>query len=62
MVALLSWAAAALQAPLRDSWVGWDEMTKRRRLHEFIPCFCILVDPWAVGVAWLEQLRQDEGG
>src|SRR5262245_679670 len=27
LVALLGWAAAAFRAPVRDVWVGWDEMT-----------------------------------
>lgn len=46
VVALLSWAAAALQAPLRDSWVGWDEMTKRRRLHLVANNTRFLILPW----------------
>jgi len=33
LVALIGWASPALRAPLREAYVGWDEMTKRRRLH-----------------------------
>jgi hypothetical protein len=32
LVAVLGWASAALRAPLRDAYVGWDETTKRARL------------------------------
>jgi hypothetical protein len=32
LVALLGWASAALRAPLREAYIGWDEDTKRRRL------------------------------
>ena len=46
VVALLGWAAAALQAPLRDSWVGWDEMTKRKRLHLVTNNVRFLILPW----------------
>ena len=30
LVALLGWASAALRAPLRDAYIGWDEPAKRR--------------------------------
>ena len=46
LVALLGWAAAALRAPLRDSWVGWDEATKRRRLHLVTNNIRFLILPW----------------
>jgi hypothetical protein len=46
VVALLGWAAAALQAPLRDSWVGWDEATKRKRLHLVTNNTRFLIFPW----------------
>jgi hypothetical protein len=46
VVALLGWAAAALQAPLRDTWVGWDEATKRRRLHLVTNNTRFLIFPW----------------
>ncbi len=46
VVALLSWAAAALQAPLRDTWIGWDEETKRRRLHLVTNNTRFLILPW----------------
>lgn len=32
LVALIGWASAALNAPLREAYIGWDEATKRRRL------------------------------
>jgi hypothetical protein len=46
VVALLGWASAALQAPLRDTWVGWDEATKRRRLHLVTNNTRFLILPW----------------
>lgn len=46
VVALLSWAAAALRAPLRDTWIGWDEGTKRRRLHLVSNNTRFLILPW----------------
>ena len=46
LVALLGWAAAALRAPLRDAYVGWDETTKRRRLHLVTNNVRYLVLPW----------------
>ncbi len=33
LVALLAWAAAAFRCEPREQFVGWDEGTKRRRLH-----------------------------
>jgi len=32
-VALLSWAAAALHVGVREEWLGWDSVARRRRLH-----------------------------
>lgn len=46
LVALLGWAAAAFRAPLRDTWVGWDEATKRRRLHLVTNNIRFLILPW----------------
>lgn len=46
LVALLGWAGAALQAPLRDSYLGWDEATKRRQLHLVANNIRFLVLPW----------------
>ena len=46
LVALLGWAAAAFRAPLRDAYVGWDERTKRRRLHLVANNVRFLVLPW----------------
>jgi hypothetical protein len=46
MVALLGWASAALRAPLRDTYVGWDEATKRRRLHLVANNIRFLIPPW----------------
>lgn len=45
-VALLGWASAALQAPLRDKYIGWDEATKRRRLHLVVNNVRFLILPW----------------
>lgn len=46
LVALVGWAAAALRAPLRERYIGWDEPTKRRRLHLVVSNVRLLVLPW----------------
>lgn len=46
LVALLGWAAAAFRAPLRDAYIGWDEATKRRRLHLVANNIRFLILPW----------------
>ncbi len=46
LVALLGWAAAAFRAPLREAYVGWDEATKRRRLHLVANNIRFLLLPW----------------
>ena len=46
LVALLGWAGAALQAPLRDGYIGWDEPTKRLRLKLVANNIRFLVLPW----------------
>ncbi len=46
LVALLGWAGAALQAPLRDRYLGWDEPTKRRQLRLVVDNIRFLVLPW----------------
>lgn len=46
LVALLAWASAAFRAPLREAYVGWDEMTKRRRLHLVANNTRFLILPW----------------
>jgi hypothetical protein len=46
LVALLGWAAAAFKAPLRDAYIGWDESTKRRRLHHVANNIRFLILPW----------------
>jgi len=46
LVALLGWAGAALHAPLRDGYLGWDEATKRRQLHLVANNVRFLVLPW----------------
>jgi hypothetical protein len=46
MVALLGWAAAAFRVPAREEYVGWDEETKRRRLHLVVNNMRFLVPPW----------------
>jgi hypothetical protein len=46
LVALLGWASAAFRAPLREAYVGWDEMTKRRRLHLVANNVRFLILPW----------------
>jgi hypothetical protein len=46
LVALLGWGSAALHAPLRDRYIGWDERTKRRRLHLIANNVRFLILPW----------------
>ena len=46
LVALLGWGSAALRAPVRDAYVGWDEDTKRRRLHLIANNVRFLILPW----------------
>ncbi len=46
LVALLGWAGAALQAPLRDAYLGWDEATKHRLLRFVANNVRFLVLPW----------------
>jgi hypothetical protein len=46
VVALLAWASAALHAPLREAYIGWDEVTKRRRLHFVVNNVRYLIPPW----------------
>ena len=46
LVALLGWASAALRAPLREEYVGWDEATKRQRLHLIANNIRFLILPW----------------
>jgi hypothetical protein len=46
LVALLGWASAAFRAPLREAYVGWDEATKRRRLHMVANNIRFLILPW----------------
>ncbi len=46
LVALLGWGSAALRAPLRERWVGWDEATQRERLHLVADNVRFLVLPW----------------
>lgn len=45
-MALIGWAGAALQAPLRERYIGWDEPTKRKRLHLVANNIRFLVLPW----------------
>lgn len=46
LVALLGWAAAALRAPLRERYIGWDDATKRRQLHLVVNNVRFLLLPW----------------
>ena len=46
LVALLGWASAALHVPARDRYIGWDEETKRRRLHRVANNVRFLIPPW----------------
>lgn len=46
LVALLGWASAALRAPLREEYIGWDDATKMRRLHLVVNNIRFLILPW----------------
>lgn len=46
LVALTAWASAAFRAPLREAYIGWDEGTKRRRLHFVANNVRFLIPPW----------------
>lgn len=46
LVALTAWASAAFRAPLREAHIGWDEATKRRRLHFVANNVRFLIPPW----------------
>ncbi len=46
LVALLGWASAALHAPRREEYIGWDEATKRRRLHLVVNNVRFLILQW----------------
>lgn len=46
LVALIGWASAALRAPVRERFVGWQESTRRKRLHLVANNFRFLVLPW----------------
>ena len=46
VVAFLAWASAALHAPLREQYIGWDEQTQRRHLHLVVNNVRFLIPPW----------------
>jgi hypothetical protein len=46
LVALLGWASAALHVPARERYVGWDEATKRRKLHLVANNVRFLIPAW----------------
>lgn len=46
LVALLGWGSAALRAPLREKYVGWNEEAKNKRLHLVADNVRFLVLPW----------------
>jgi hypothetical protein len=46
LVGLLSWASAAFRAPLRERFIGWDETTRRQRLHFVVNNGRFLLLPW----------------
>jgi hypothetical protein len=46
LVALLGWASAALHAPARERFVGWDDATRRQHLYLVANNFRFLVLPW----------------
>lgn len=46
LVALVGWASAAFRVPARERFIGWDETTKRQRLHLIANNVRFLVLPW----------------
>ena len=46
LVALVGWASAAFRVPVRERFIGWDETTKRQRLHLIANNVRFLVLPW----------------
>ncbi len=46
LVARIGWASAAFRAPLREKYIGWDEATKRHRLHLVANNIRFLILPW----------------
>lgn len=46
LVAVLGWASAAFRLPARERFIGWDEESKRARLHLIANNFRFLVFPW----------------
>jgi hypothetical protein len=46
LVALLGWASAALHVPARERYIGWDEATKRHRLHLVANNVRFLIPAW----------------
>lgn len=46
VVACLSWASAAWKVKARDQFIGWDEETKRRRLHLIANNTRFLIPEW----------------
>ncbi len=46
LVALIGWAAAAFRVPTREQFIGWDEQTKRKRLHLIANNVRFLIPPW----------------
>lgn len=45
-VALLSWAAAALHVGVREQWLGWDGIARKKRLHLVANNTRFLILPW----------------
>ena len=46
LVALIGWASASMRAPARERFIGWDEPTRRKRLHLVANNVRFLVLPW----------------
>jgi hypothetical protein len=46
LVALIGWAAASMRAPARERFIGWSELTRRKRLHLVVNNVRFLVLPW----------------
>ncbi len=46
VVACLGWGSAAWRASSRDNFIGWDEPTRKRNLHQVVNNVRFLILPW----------------
>ena len=46
LVAAMGWASAALKVASRDTFIGWDQETRKRNLHQVVNNVRFLLLPW----------------